>query len=1345
MSTPTPFSRLRTDVPVVSNPLDWGLALGESYLWGVADVFGFDPPEHVEDFRQRDSLGGFLSSALGFMTPYMGMAKISRLPKLARALGQVSKMSKGPFVSGGMTEVARMLPLEATRYASGVLFAGKSPIDRAYDSLLMLGAEFGVGGAFGALRSMGKAKTAMERTLPPGTNLLGEDTLHLRGINQRIRLMTEEGIPRTDDAFVEALEYRASMERLVRMRTPLAPERVRGLVEPGRGAGAKVESRGEGYLREMEATGDVVANATELRPLFVPTGKYGGRKRPYEVNLLLGSTREEVTAPLTALGLTDDAFGYMKNPRILTTEMPKGVPAPFWIPLFKGEAVPQFQPASPLSRIIGKNMMHLEDGIYVAREAEDGLFLMAMKLPGKADDLERWLYFQTDAPAYFAKKGAALTGNITAQTAWAREPGVRVEGVEVPIYDTLYRLANEESLVSLAQLAEAEPTRRGFLRKAAEMFGLDEAADQAVVKQFSDFLETWITPRAFQGVGRGRAVSPYILNLTKMSEDLVTARTSLAMDGIYSTDKAKSAMWEIVLAKTQAAEDSISAHIGRLTERDLQQFGKWRLLEETIEVAEERLAAGAYSEGLMGFMRKADEVDRLVDAERAATQSITGVAVTASRASHLGIPHAWEGDWRIFVHKNSPTGPKIDTIGVKRPGPGQKYRQQLVAEAQAGGEELFYSKVVGANEVDELVFMTRAAKGDPAFRQSRNVQARILGETPLPITAKPRTGMPGFITEFTQDSLRETLTNHYRRRFRYIAEQSLRSAVEPHMGRFLAYGDEHSVNMIMKNMNAAFGRPGPVSKIINRGFDKLLSPWLGKNSATKISATVNKFMMHYLLGAWNMAYSSIAALTFMQTVLPELSLMVSMPAWRRAQLYNYLPIIQQTAKGKVITGHVAQASVMKLMARGNAEMIKPDKYLRRALERGLQDHTFSHVEGQIRKVVASKERIAQHLASPGKYPEALVELSSFGLTAPERWSRVNAFSIGWVMGRDFMGLSPKTQWSSLYRVAKQFADSTMYRYAPADKAMAFGGPAGSIFGLFKQWSMHYIGNMMRYANAAFNHGNFKPLLWSVAGQTALGGVSISPVWAVGEAFNSFVSDEPLMETLYDTFELDDGNTLFSDALYYGLPATLGLSLSAQASAPFSDPARDASMIFSMVQLDRASALGRAIGGAGDYMTASGDWNPLTSPRVRDQFYRALAPKTMYRAIAAFSTAGLKSLNTGYPIVEELGIAGKLSYMMGFTPNEIAKTYEVAGDLRDKKEERARLVSVFGRAYADANIAGDQHEMTRLYTKAQLQGVEWSSVISSSITYMHKLGVGIMDRTFSPEEIESRMNSLKGLR
>ncbi len=411
----------------------------------------------------------------------------------------------------------------------------------------------------------------------------------------------------------------------------------------------------------------------------------------------------------------------------------------------------------------------------------------------------------------------------------------------------------------------------------------------------------------------------------------------------------------------------------------------------------------------------------------------------------------------------------------------------------------------------------------------------------------------------------------------------------------------------------------------------------------------------------------------------------------------------------------------------------------------LQDHNFSHVEANIRKVMLTKERMAKHLANPGEYAEALVELSSFGLTAPERWSRVNAFSIGWVMGRDFMGLDPEKHFPYLYRVAKQFADATMYRYAPADKSMMFGGPAGSVLGLFKNWAFHYIGNTMRYANAAFNQGNFKPLLWSIAGQTALGGVAISPAWAVGEAFNSFVSDEPLMETLYETFNLDDGNTVFSDALYYGLPATLGLSLSAQASAPFSDPARDASMIFSMVHLDRANALGNAIGGAADYITASGDWNPLTSPRVRDQFYRALAPKTMYRAIAAFSTAGLKSLNTGYPIVEELGIAGKLSYMMGFTPNEIAKTYEVSGDLRDKKGEMARLVSVYGRAYADAKIAGDHDEMTRLYTKAQLLGLDWSSVLSSHHSYMHKLGIGLMERTFSPEEILSRMNSLKGLR
>lgn len=1381
-------------------PLDWLGGLAESTLFGTGELLGFEAPRRVQKFRQTHPLGGLLSQGLGFMVPYGGMFKLSRLPRAAKLLERVVGGVKNPFLRGALRETARMSPLDVGRFGTGTLLAGRDPVDMAYEVAVSLGLEFGVGGALGGISASGAGRGIMEKLITQGVDPGSSPTLMLRNLRQSIRAGKELPEKLTEMENVARKLERHVREELVGPSKLAVETRVEGMEEPiAKFVHGEMSRAMEAYVGPLEVITGKNPSVDAVRSLLIPESqlkrlikkpwveekkaadtatrrvlesRFGdkvGYERAYgplspvppvQVGRKLASHRmawgtkenafsneAQVMKRLELVQAPEDFFSFTQYPRIVTETALEGQYA--------------------MTNVLRKNFTSGSEGWWWVREADDGLYILAKEIPiprqgaGVYDEaigaqrkalglrpespdlLQReWVVLKTDAPEQFMKDAATWTDNAVRKSAWALAPGIRLAGYELPTYDALRKLLTDEAIVNYIAEVAADPRKRGRRDWIAKITGLDKAADNEMISRTLDVIDTIVTPRAFQG--RGSDLTKRLLAGVMAAEDLMNATARELIFGRYEFIAKKNLAWQGLLGSLKAAsgkKESVENLIKKLNSKDMEDL--WHGWDKEIgpEGFAKQLEEGLISDETHELAMRLDEIfgsEGSLIRERRATQAIAGLDETQVMPGHMGIARWWEGDHRVYF--TDTTGAVVDARGHRSIGELKKIRQIVLEEAEAEGKKWTASDIVLADQATDRemelyrALANRAGTADEVT--FRNIKRRTDARLHRSRTDKPRTGVPGYIDRFTHENLTSAVYAHAKSLTRQIAETALEVNVQPHLQKMYLFGDTHGVNIIRRNMDAAFGRPGPISTWINRGADKILAPILGKDSASRIALNANKFMMHLTLGAGNIAYSAMAALTFMQTVLPEISFMTSAAPWRRARHMGWLPVVQG---GKVV-GDMGFLDVMKITARAFREMGRPGRRLLKSLNRAANDGTLEAMEVYIAKISAGTLSLKEVWQHPKKYASYIKRLSEFGMAAPERISRMHSFSIGHIIARDLLGMVDEEE---LYRFAKQFTDNTMFRYARSDKAALLTGPAGSVFGLFKNWAMHYMYNFGRYADEAFNYGNLKPLLWQAAGTGLMAGVSGWPLYSMADGFSRFVSKTPLMEHIYSTFNLDEENTLASDAIFMGLPAMLGASLSTQAQAPFANPMRDASMIFSMVQLDRGVALGNALHEAGEYIGATGRLNPLQSPRVREMLARATAPKTFYRALAAFTTDGLKSLRTGYPMIKDVSLASKLFYSLGFNPPEIERSLRVAHDLWEDLDERKRTVAAYGKAWSDASQAGDRETLRDLRNRIHLYGLNYDTIIASARSREAKAGVGMIDRTYGYDEIQRRLRSLGG--
>ena len=272
---------------------------------------------------------------------------------------------------------------------------------------------------------------------------------------------------------------------------------------------------------------------------------------------------------------------------------------------------------------------------------------------------------------------------------------------------------------------------------------------------------------------------------------------------------------------------------------------------------------------------------------------------------------------------------------------------------------------------------------------------------------------------------------------------------------------------------------------------------------------------------------------------------------------------------------------------------------------------------------------------------------------------------------------------------------------------------GSMFGLFKNWQFHFMGNMINYAGLGFKNNVWSPLLWQGGAALALGGLGATPLKMVADGIARWNTDAP------DSFTWMQENWHDSaDEVYFGLPAFLGVSLQASSTLPGTDVRNDTSSLFSFVLLSRAQAIGKAIGAASTFQGATGE-NALMNPNVRDQLLAALAPRAVFKAASVMEGDYVRSMSTGYPTVRGISPMGRVLTGMGLNSTEVEEYTVVGKSLYKDQEAKRELVQGLGDGYAQAQLGGDQEEMARIIRRTQVLHIPLSSVMKSAQTRVRR--------------------------
>jgi hypothetical protein len=299
----------------------------------------------------------------------------------------------------------------------------------------------------------------------------------------------------------------------------------------------------------------------------------------------------------------------------------------------------------------------------------------------------------------------------------------------------------------------------------------------------------------------------------------------------------------------------------------------------------------------------------------------------------------------------------------------------------------------------------------------------------------------------------------------------------------------------------------------------------------------------------------------------------------------------------------------------------------------------------------------------------------------------------------------------------------------------YTSPIGSVFGNQKTWMTNYLFMMAEYTGLA-TKGNVWPLLLSLGTTTMLGGVFAVPMIGAGiDAFTETFMDKDATEYIFE--QMGTGG----NAISFGLPAMLGMSLSGNVAAPGSNLAHDTEFFFTIVALERAKLMGRAVGRAWDDQMVLG-MNPLQDELFRKQATQAFAPRAVYRTAEAIMDESLRSAATGYPLIQEFGWGSRLMHSLGFRTTDIAVQYAAYESLLRDRDSMRSKISMFGEAYAVASLNNDRAEMNRLLQQAALAGLDISSVMRSAQVRMRAEGKDMFGRNFTGEQLERYQDTLR---
>jgi hypothetical protein len=1274
----------------------------ESAAFSVPELFGFDAPERVERFRAQDPAAGLVSQLIGIPIPYIGYLKATTaIPKIARALDAIEgseRLARTPALATAAKEAARFAPFEGARVASTAVVSGPGDaMEVLPEALINVGIAGGIGGVIGLWRGARGAR-GLDRSdgqkiqqIIPDFDLAAPAQMQLRSLN-RFRQRSEE----------ELLARGTSGRETIDLGLDANLEQVKASIRTlGREIRLQTLPKGQPYVGALSG----VRDTRSVNRLFNPGVSKSMERKRFVTSQKDFSSRQEYEQVLSKAGIPENFEQFVQFPRHIKAIGPEQAK------LIK-RALADFTP--------------IGNGYRFARETDDGLFVMAKRIgegpqAKKLGGTDEWVLFKTDRPQLFQPKANQFAQFMEARSNFARAPSVQADQqLEelVPLLGATNQFMKELPFTSVIGIPKGKPElvaetilKRLKLDKPAKEF-LDEA------DRVRRFLKEYLAPAAFQFSDSGRA--RYLFGVSKFIFDGAAARSEGLIFGTRQTG-AQGSLWRDMFGAPRYASGGIKGVIDKLNDADMALLTKVSNQQMSVQQAR---AEGA-SKNLLNFLEMAKRLDEgEVKIVNAIEELVGERRMFRALENHYMISRTWRGEWRM---------PVVDDAGNKVfYGSGYSSEQALksaqqVVSASDGTLRLGRNKAFLADRTQDIALAREINVGTSGFRVASEAAVRV-PSAKQPRFFEERTGVGGFIGErkpMTKRELLQIMTAHIVQQNKYVAELATRHKLGGELLK-LADEDPNLYKQLIQRINDMAGKQTQFARAQNRILENLVGPYLGANPATKIVGVANTLLFNWQLGMGNWGFPALNAATFMQNVLPHMAFVFNVAPERGARYYNFFALAGADGRPKGIGGSL---SILKVLAQSFKELGNPDKVLRagfgRAAIEGVWDPRF--VEEYVGQKAALKQRFKAALAGEEGYIQFMKGVSEFLPAQSEKFSRGHSFVIGHIIGRDFMGHKGER----LYQFAKDFTNNTMYLYGTADRARIITGPVGSLFGMFKNWQMHYMAQMLLYTDEALLKGNWSPLLWQTAGTAALGGVGGLPLYTAADGLSRMFSDKSLMSNIYEAFGYgsDDFGSA-SDAIFLGLPAFLGISLQASASAPGSDIARDASMLFSLAHYRRMEAFGKAVGSAIDSATATGK-HPIQSQHTRDLFIRATMPKTFYRAASVAEGEALRSLNTGNPVMKNLSLSQRILYSLSLTPQVIDKSFAVNDELWRDQNRRKEAVQRFGRAWAEAQQEGNYDELRNIMFRTMAFGVDISSVLNSARIRLAKGREEQIARQFDP--------------
>lgn len=540
----------------------------------------------------------------------------------------------------------------------------------------------------------------------------------------------------------------------------------------------------------------------------------------------------------------------------------------------------------------------------------------------------------------------------------------------------------------------------------------------------------------------------------------------------------------------------------------------------------------------------------------------------------------------------------------------------------------------------------------------------------------------------------------------------------------LAQEDAALAKRFVNRWNKMQGVAGDVSRAIESGIDTLLSPIFGAQSGSRMAAAFNEATFFLTLGALDAGFVALNAITPVQTVLPELAFLMTAPPERLMSYYGWQFVL--TPQGPKAMGYLdpmkTLAKAFKIMANPTDEWAEA---LRRAIDGGVMSRQF------VEAAVGHDSKIMRELLKGNLFSKDesafrnILNAMQAPVAASEEFSRGLSFIAGRMVGKDFFGLEGEQLWT----FAKDVALRTNYGYRTFDRPNMITGPLGTGWGLFKNWTWHYVTNLLGAYSKEALHGNFKPLVWAGLGTGSIAGAMGIPGYGVANGFSKMFSNESLTQHVYNLLgndgDPDSGRPLMADTFLYGIPGFFGVSMQSRAAAPTSDIMRDSQMLLNTAHMQRAIGVGNSL--KHGWAMASRGMNPFDSHNFNRSLVQAFLPRTMQRAYMATAKDGLISLQTGNRVMPSPGTLQTLAYTFGVSPLSIEKRLDAHNELYEKTNAMRERISFYGDLLAQSVIRGGRVPYAEVINRCMYEDVPLDSVIRSFKSRLSKEYSDLIER------------------